>query len=187
LRALGEVPIDWSVAAQARLALSAVFLLSAAGKLVPGIGRAGLRTAVESFGRVPPRWSGRVAVLVVGVECAVAVALWWGVTGRWALLGAAAILLLFALVLWHGVRRGVAVPCACFGSSRSPAGTAEVWRNLVLAAIAVAGAAGYTASAPLLGGPAAAVVDRLLIAAAVSVAAAGFTDYAQLFTGRGTT
>jgi hypothetical protein len=181
------VPVDWSVAAQARLALSAVFLLSAAGKLLPGAGRAGFRTAVEAFGLVPPRWSRLVVGLVIGAESAVAIALWAAGPSRGALAAAAGMLLLFAALLWRGVRRGIAVPCACFGPSRSPVHLAEVWRNLLLAAIAVVGAVRDTAPAALLAGPAAAAVDRLLIAAAVAVLAAGFADYSELFTRRGTT
>jgi Methylamine utilisation protein MauE len=185
--ALEVIPIDWSVAAQARLALSAVFVLSAVGKLSPGPGRAGFRTAVEAFGLIPPRWSRLAVVLVIGAEGAVAIALWPAASSRGALAAAAGMLLLFGALLWRGVRRGVAVPCACFGPSRSPVRSAEVWRNLLLAAIASVGAVRDTAPTALLAGPAASAVDRSLVAAAVAVLAAGFADYSELFTRRGAT
>jgi uncharacterized membrane protein YphA (DoxX/SURF4 family) len=169
-----------SIAVLARLALCAVFLVSAGSKLTTAPARTAFAEAVTVFGAMPARWSRAAAGLVVVAEVAVAVGLCVNQLSRPALYGAAALLLVFAIALWAGLRRGVMMPCACFGASQSPARPPEIWRNLLLAALALIGAIGDGAPTALLGGPAAAVVDRLLIAAFVTVLAAGFSDFTDI-------
>jgi hypothetical protein len=178
--------MSWSIAVLARLALCAVFVVSAGSKLASGQARTAFAEAVTGFGAVPARWSRPAAGAVVLVEAALAAGLCVNSLSRLALWAAAAVLLAFALALGTGLRRGLLMPCACFGASHAPAGRVEIWRNGLLAALAVAGAALDTAPAALLGGPAAALVVRLLIAAFVTVLAAGFSDFTFILTPRRT-
>jgi hypothetical protein len=172
--------MSWSIVVLARLSLSAVFLVSAGSKVATAPARAAFAEAVTVFGAVPARWSRVAAGLVVLIELAAAVGLCVSPLSRPALYGAAALLLAFALALAVGLRRGVMMPCACFGASHAPARPPEIWRNLLLAALAVIGAARDGAPTALLAGPAAAVVDRLIIAAFVTVLAAGFADFTDV-------
>jgi hypothetical protein len=123
---------------------------------------------------------------VVLVEAALAAGLCVNSLSRLALWAAAAVLLAFAFALGTGLRRGVLMPCACFGASHAPAQSGEIWRNVLLAALAAAGAAQDAAPAAPLGGPAVALVVRLLIAAFVTVLAAGFSDFTFILTPRRT-
>jgi hypothetical protein len=179
-------PVSWSIAVLARLTLSAVFLVSAGSKLATGPARSAFAEAVTAYGAVPARWSRPVAALVVLSEVAVAAGLWAGPVSRPALSAAAALLLAFSLALGAGLRRGVDMPCACFGASYAPARLPEIARNLLLAALAVIGAVTDGAPTALLAGPAAAVVDRLLLAAFATVLAAGFADFTDILNSRRT-
>ena len=172
--------MSWSIAVLARLALTAVFLVSAGSKLATAPARSAFAEAVTVFGAVPARWSRAVAALVVLIELGVAAGLCVNQLSRPALYGAAALLLAFALALAVGLRRGVMMPCACFGASHAPARPPEIWRNLLLAAIALIGAIRDGAPTALLAGPAATVVDRLIVAAFVTVLAAGFADFTDI-------
>ena len=172
--------MSWSIAVLARLSLSAVFLVSAGSKLATAPARGAFAEAVMVFGRVPARWSRVAAGLVVLIELATAVGLCVSPLSRPALYGAAVVLLAFALALAAGLRRGVSMPCGCFGASQAPARPPEIWRNLLLAALALIGAIRDGAPTALLAGPAAAVVDRLIIAAFVTVLAAGFADFTDI-------
>lgn len=178
--------MSWSIEVLARLALCAVFCVSAASKLATAPARSAFAEAVTVFGAVPARWSRAVAALVVLSELAVAAGLCVNQLSRPALYGAAALLLAFAVALWAGLRRGVMMPCACFGASNAPARLPEIWRNLLLAALALIGAVRDSAPTALLAGPAAAVVFRLLIAAFVTVLAAGFADFTDILNPRRT-
>jgi Methylamine utilisation protein MauE len=175
--------MSWSIAVLARLALCAV---SAGSKLASGQARTAFAEAVTGFGAVPAPWSRPAAGAVVLTEVALAAGMCVNSLSRLALCAAAAVLLAFGLVLGTGLRRGVLMPCACFGASHAPARSGEIWRNVLLAALAVAGAAWDTAPAALLGGPAAALVVRLLIAAFMTVLAAGFSDFTFILTPRRT-
>ena len=172
--------MSWSIALLARLSLSAVFLVSAGSKVATAPARSAFAEAVTAFGAVPARWSRVAAGLVVLIELGAAVGLCVSPLSRAALYGAAALLLAFALALAAGLRRGVMMPCACFGASHAPARPPEIWRNLLLAAIALIGAIRDGAPTALLAGPAATVVDRLIIAAFVTVLAAGFADFTDI-------
>jgi len=175
-----ECFMSWSFVVLIRLALSAVFLVSASSKLATAPARSAFAEAVTVFGAVPARWSRVAAGLVVLIELAAVVGLAVSELSRLALYGAAVLLLAFAIALWAGLRRGVSMPCGCFGASRAPAQPTEIWRNLLLAALALTGAIRDGAPTALLAGPAASVVDRLLIAAFVTVLAAGFADFTDI-------
>lgn len=122
-----------------RAAVGMVFLVAAVSK-------SGGRGSFERF-------RDGVAVLVPQVApaatvVAVAVALVeWGVVVLLAVPGtvpagfglAGSALAVFVAVLVAAVRRGVGVPCRCFGSSARPVGVAGLWRNGLLWGAAVAG------------------------------------------------
>ncbi|WP_163509045.1 MauE/DoxX family redox-associated membrane protein [Fodinicola acaciae] len=61
---------------------------------------------------------------------------------------AAVLLAAFAAGIAAALRRGVAVPCRCFGASSRPVGRHHVVRNVILAGLSVAGAVGSPAAPP---------------------------------------
>lgn len=140
-----------------RVAVGGVFLVAVCGKVA---GRA-------AFGRfagwlatlLPPGPRGPVAIGLVAAEAAVVVLLAVPAT-RFAGLAAAAVVLTgFAAAIAVLVRRGHRVPCRCLGTTGSrPMGTAEVLRNLVLAAAAVAALASGPGAPASPTDPAAAVL-----------------------------
>jgi len=84
----------------------------------------------------------------------------------------AALLLLFGFSIFVGraVRSGVVAPCNCFGAARSdPVSTADLMRNALLGALAVAAA---TAVRPERPGPLAVVTVAGAVAAGLIVMAA---------------
>ena len=120
-----------ALALAARIVLAAVLASSAIAKLRS---RAAVREQVAAL--VSPRAAPVLAPLLPAVELLVAVGLvaWWSaVPGIVAL----ALLALFTIVLVRAEARRV--PCLCFGSSKldTPVGPAGVFRNGVLAALAV--------------------------------------------------
>jgi hypothetical protein len=119
----------------ARLILSAVFALSAFGKLAD---RPGSRKAVAEFG-VPAGWVSTVAWGLPAVEGCLAGALLPGVTAPWAGLAALLLICVFTVVVARLLRRGLRPACSCFGTlSEAPIGLATVLRNGVLMALAAA-------------------------------------------------
>ncbi len=80
------------------------------------------------------------------------------------------------------VRRGIAVPCRCFGASESPMSTWHVARDLLLALLASvaavsAAAAGADAPAPAAGG----IALTLAIAVTAAVPIVLFDDLLSIF------
>jgi uncharacterized membrane protein YphA (DoxX/SURF4 family) len=138
--------MSWSIEVLARLSLSAVFLVSAGSKVATASARSAFAQALTAFGAVPARWSRVAAALVVLIELAAVAGLCVSQLSRPALYAAAALLLAFAIALAVGLRRGVKMPCACFGASHAPARPPEIWRNLLLAALALIGRADGAAS-----------------------------------------
>ncbi|MGI8711631.1 MAG: MauE/DoxX family redox-associated membrane protein [Solirubrobacteraceae bacterium] len=117
----------------ARLALAAVYLMAAVGKLTD---RGGSRLAVERFG-IPEALSGVVGVGLPLVELAIAVGLIVVASAAWAAVGAAVLLVIFCLAIARSLARGEAPDCHCFGSVGSaPVGRATLARNAGLIALA---------------------------------------------------
>jgi methylamine dehydrogenase accessory protein MauD len=117
----------------ARLALSAVFLVSGIAKLMD---RPGVRTSVADFG-VPVALAGPSAILLPVAELAVAVALLVRAAAWYGALGALLLLLLFIAGIAVNMARGQAPDCHCFGQLHSePVGWRTLARNGVLAVIA---------------------------------------------------
>jgi hypothetical protein len=118
-----------------RLILSAVFALSAFGKLAD---RPGTRKAVAEFG-IPAGWAGAAAWVLPLVEACLAGALLPAATAPWAGLASLLLLCVFTVAVARMLRRGLRPSCSCLGAiSEEPIGLATVARNAVLMAIAAA-------------------------------------------------
>lgn len=180
--------IIWSFEAQARLSLSAVLAYSVVGKLATSAARDAFVEAVASFGGLGRGGTGTaakvLAAAIITAEAVLGAGLWIAGYSRACLIGAAALLLVFAAALGLGLRRGVHRSCACFGSADTPARPLEVGRDVLLAAFALLGAARDAAPAGALAGPAAASADRLLIALFTAVLAAALPEFADILNPR---
>jgi peroxiredoxin len=119
----------------ARLALAAVFALSASGKLAD---RAGTRRAVAEFG-VPAGRAVAVAWALPLAEACLALALLPSASAPWAGLAALALLGGFTAAVARLLRRGRRPACSCLGAvSAEPIGPMTVVRNAALMAVAAA-------------------------------------------------
>ncbi|MFD0362137.1 MauE/DoxX family redox-associated membrane protein [Nocardia sp. GCM10030253] len=117
-----------------RLVVSAVFGLSAVGKLTD---RATTRSSVVDFG-VPIRWAPVVAWGLPVLEVVIAVAVLPPWTAVAAAVLAAVALAVFTAAIVRLLVRGKRPACSCFGSlSDAPIGAWTVARNGVLTALAV--------------------------------------------------
>lgn len=141
----------------AAVVLAAVFTVAGTAKLRDPV------AAARSFRALGlPGSLGRVVPVV---ELAVAVALL--VAPAWAAIAALALLAGFTTFLVLGIKRGVTVPCNCFGStSRAPLSGRDLARNAALEAAAVVS---LFAGDPTLPGPGAVL---LVVAATIAVVAA---------------
>lgn len=162
-----------------RCAVGVVFGVSVSGKVR---GRLAFSTFVSWLAALPVplvrRRPGLVAVVMAAAEALIAVlaALPW--TARAGLVLAAAVLAVFAAGTWLAVVRGTDAPCQCFGVSASPLGRRHVARDVLLAVMAVAGAAAAGSGGVRPGGVAASLGAGLVIAVFVVF----LDDLAVLFT-----
>jgi uncharacterized membrane protein YphA (DoxX/SURF4 family) len=146
----------------ARVGLAAVFAVSAVGKL-SSLERT--RRSLAGFG-MPAALLAPASIALVLAEGAVAVLLVAPATAVGAAIGAAALMLIFVLAIVRAIARGERPDCNCFGQVHSrPVGWATVGRDVAIAAVAMAIAAGGPGASlgPVLSG-----VD-LLAAGAVGV------------------
>jgi hypothetical protein len=127
----------------ARCSLVTVLLLSTATKVNRRAGFHEFLSWVRSLTVVPRRWVTRVGVLMVAVEAITLLLLVLSATYSAGLILAAMTMAFFAGSAAILVRRGIAVPCHCFGTpaTRRPMGTVEIVRNTLLTVIATAAAA----------------------------------------------
>jgi uncharacterized membrane protein YphA (DoxX/SURF4 family)/thiol-disulfide isomerase/thioredoxin len=117
----------------AQVLLAAIFATAGVAKLLD---MPGSRTALVGFG-LSQRAASAVAPLLPVAELAVAVALVPASSARWAAVGAAALLLMFAAGITNALIRGRTPDCHCFGNLHSAAaGPATLARNLALAGVA---------------------------------------------------
>lgn len=117
-----------------RVFLAAVFAVAGVAKLRD---LDGSRAAMRDFG-VPGRLAGVAGVVLPAVELAVAAALVFTPTARWAAVAALLLLLAFVAGIANALRHGESPDCHCFGQLHSePAGPATLARNAVLAALAI--------------------------------------------------
>ncbi|MEW2404221.1 MauE/DoxX family redox-associated membrane protein [Streptomyces sp. NPDC046862] len=128
--------------AGARGLLGLVFLVSVVGKVAGRSAFTAFVGSVRALGVVPPVLVRPVARTVIAWEVAVCVLV--AVPGRSAatagFLAAVALLAGFTTGIAAAVRRGATAPCRCFGASTTPLGTPHIVRNVVLCAVAMAGA-----------------------------------------------
>jgi hypothetical protein len=97
-----------------QLAIGIVFLLSSAPKVRRPMDFA---SAVTAYRVVPATWSVPVAVAVVACEAFIALTHLSGVLLWPAIALSVALLVMVVLALLRVLRRGTAVPCACFGAA----------------------------------------------------------------------
>jgi hypothetical protein len=117
-----------------RLALAAVFVVAAVGKLAD---LRGSRAALVDFG-VPSRVAVVAGALLPLAELTIAVALIPVGSARWGAGGALVLLASFVGGIARALSQGRAPDCHCFGQIHSaPAGWGALARNVVLAAVAV--------------------------------------------------
>src|SRR5687768_2097293 len=117
-----------------RLALAAVFLVAAVGKLAD---LRGSRAALVDFG-LPSRVAAVAGALLPLAELTIAVALIPAGSARWGAGGALVLLASFVGGIARALSQGRAPDCHCFGQIHSaPAGWSALARNVVLAAVAV--------------------------------------------------
>ena len=143
-----------------RFLFGALFVVSAASKLLGTGAFAAFVRSLRRMGLLPRPLVRAVAGLVVCAEVAVVLLLAAPVpTSGVAGFSLAAVLLTgFGAAIAVSVRRGQRTPCRCFGKSTVPLGTRHVVRNLLLVLAAVLGVA-----ASLAGG--AAQSGQLVVAA----------------------
>src|SRR5690242_1242757 len=151
-----------------RVVVGVVFLVALASKARP----AGFRRFVRSLRRldaVPAARVRLVAGTVATAEAAVVVLV--ALPARWTAVAgfvlAAGLLTAFAVAIVGTLRRGLRVPCACFGRSSAPMGPHHVVRNAALVAVAIAGA---VTTRPGSGG-----AGGLAVAAAAGLVLGGLT------------
>jgi len=117
-----------------RVALAAIFVVAAGGKLLD---REGARQAMRDFG-VPGRLAPPAALLLPVAEIAVAVALLPPVTGWFGAIGALLLLGAFSAAIAMSIARGKAPDCHCFGQiGGGPVGLSTLARNAGFGALAV--------------------------------------------------
>lgn len=122
-----------SVVLAARVALAAVFLTAAVGKLLD---LRGSRASLVGFG-LPERPAAVFGTVLPFAELAVAIALIPRPSAQWGAAGALALLGTFVAGIANALRRGEAPPCNCFGAIHSaPASRTTLARNVGLAAVA---------------------------------------------------
>lgn len=152
--------------------LAAVFAVAAGGKVTPGR----FREFVSAAGRlVPPgwwRWRRPVAVGVLVAELATVGLLVWPATALAGMALVGCLSAIFSSGMGAALRRGERAPCRCFGASQAALGGAQLARNAVIGAVAIAGIATGWGSPPapahqLAGAGLAAVLVGLVLAALV--------------------
>jgi len=123
-----------------RCLLGVVFLAAVATKVRGATAFGRFADSLVPFAGVRYRWRRPVAVGVVAAEAAVPVLLavpaWTPAGFGWAVLVLAA----FTTVIVRSLRRGIRVPCHCFGPSARPLGPGHVTRNVALGLVGLVGA-----------------------------------------------
>ncbi|MFE6844634.1 MauE/DoxX family redox-associated membrane protein [Streptomyces sp. NPDC057686] len=155
-----------------RTLLVVVFAVAVTGKAGGAESFGAFVRSVQEFVRSTSPNRGRgVAHLVIGAEVAGTVLLLLpgpAAVAGFALVGC--LLGAFALAIATSLRRGVRVPCRCFGASASSAGPLELVRNGFLMAAAVTGAVGTSNGLPeTTGAVALAVGTGLILGVVVTV------------------
>ncbi|MBP2706975.1 hypothetical protein JOL79_24625 [Microbispora sp. RL4-1S] len=130
-----------------RMTVGLTFLVSVASKVR---GRESWSRFAEATARLLPgrtaarrpaarRPAAAVPAVVAAVEAAVVVLAAVPATAPAGFALALAALAAFSFVIRGAIRRGLAVPCRCFGGRNLPVGPADLARNAVLATVALCG------------------------------------------------
>ncbi|MEV0396300.1 MauE/DoxX family redox-associated membrane protein [Polymorphospora rubra] len=127
--------------------LAMVFAVAAAAKTRPA-GFRELVTLLRTARLLPADWAAPAAVVLIVAEAVTAVCLALPATVRFGTAAAGLLLAVLTAGLAVMLRRRVALSCGCFGSGGGPIGVAQLGRNLVLLACAVAGWAGAAGARP---------------------------------------
>jgi|TARA_E500000305_G_C4029663_1_gene244246 uncharacterized membrane protein YphA (DoxX/SURF4 family) len=122
--------------ATVKLLFSGIFLISAWQKFADP---SGFRVVLKGYQILPDGWLGTAAIAIASLELVLGTAL---LTPQWseiALLGVAALLLLYLAVMWRSLRAGRSdIDCGCSGAAGSSGiNTLLLVRNLLLAAVAL--------------------------------------------------
>jgi hypothetical protein len=128
---------------------------------------------------VPERRVPTVGVLMTVAETATLVLL---IVPAWlaGLVSAAVTMSFFAGSAVFLVRRGIAVPCRCFGEATAPMGVVEIVRNTLLTAVATAAAA-VTVLDPQPTPPAPAIILAILLGGAIGLVITRLDDLRLMF------
>jgi hypothetical protein len=166
-----------ALAVLARLALAAVFGLAGAAKLAD---RDTAEAAAIELGS-PPGAARFVVVALSVTELVLAALLLVPATAHAAAAGVALLSLVLAVVVGVAVAQGRRPECRCFGElSAKPIGPLTLVRNLVLAGVAAALAAGGSREDPVSWVTGLSAIDRLTLAVAALALAMGALAYALL-------
>ncbi|MEV5573823.1 MauE/DoxX family redox-associated membrane protein [Spirillospora sp. NPDC052269] len=122
-----------------RCMLFGVFTVAVAGKLRSARALHDFVWSIRELRLVRPRRARAVAIMTITAEAVTAVMLTLvPVVG---FVTAVALLISFSATIVAGLAGGTRVPCQCFGSSSTPLGGAHLFRNAILLAAALTGAA----------------------------------------------
>ncbi|MEU6370065.1 MauE/DoxX family redox-associated membrane protein [Streptomyces sp. NPDC046931] len=132
-----------------RILLVVVFAVAVVSKLRSADAFGAFVRSVQGLAALSPHRSRAVARVVAGAEVAGVVLL--VLPSRMAMVGFALVGCLlgaFALAMAASLRRGVRVPCRCFGASTRSTGPLQLVRNGFLMAVAAGGAVGTVHGLP---------------------------------------
>lgn len=166
----------------ARCLLAAVLLLSTTTKVNGRAGFQAFRDWVRDLRAVPERRVTQVAMLMTAVETITLLLLALPGTYPAGLVLAAVTMAFFAGSAVFLMRRGITVPCRCFGASASgrPMGATDIVRNLLLTVIATTAAAVAVLAAPPIPSSAA-IILAVLLGGALGLVITRLDDLRQLF------
>lgn len=130
---------------------------------------------VGDYRILPQRLAFPSALILIGLELALGIALWFPMARSLALVGSAGLLTLYATAIGVNLLRGRRhIDCGCSAPGlRQPLRTGLVWRNLALAAAAMAGSLPAASRALVW-------VDTISIIACVGVLAALYATFNRL-------
>ena len=171
--------------------LATMFLVSVMSKLRSRVAWQAFVASVHELRLLPERSVGPVAAVVMTAEvvsCALLVTP-LAATAQAGFGLSSAMLAAFTVVIAVTVRRGLVVPCRCFGVAAAPLRWRHVVRNAVLAAVAFVGlfgglGAGVGPSGVPAGSSGPAVVVGLSTGLVVAVVVIVLDDLLELFTGQ---
>jgi uncharacterized membrane protein YphA (DoxX/SURF4 family) len=123
---------------------------------------------------VPERRIRQVGVLMTAIEAVTCVLVLLDLAG---LVLAAVTMAFFAGATGYLVRRGITVPCRCFGAATAPMGMVEVARNSLLALVATAAAVVSPQPVP----PVPAIILAVLLGGGVGLVVTRLEDVRTLF------